>query len=231
MDFKSYASGSSGNFYTLSDGETKIIIEAGIRISEIKKSLNFRLSEIAGVLISHSHKDHCLSVKEIIKAGLNVYMLEETREEIGIKHHRIKIIEPLKQFKIGTMNILPFDVQHDVKAVGFLIQDDKGIKFLYATDTYYIKYQFKNVSIIAVECNYSEEILEENILAGDVPVLMKKRLKKSHFSLENVKDFLLANDLRETKEIWLLHMSSRNSNPEMFKREIQAVTGKPVYIA
>ena len=82
-----------------------------------------------------------------------------------------------------------------------------------------------------VECNYSMDILNENIKAGRVPAAQKKRILQSHFNLENVKDFLLANDLSQVKEIWLLHLSDRNSDAELFKREIMELTGKPVYIA
>ena len=82
-----------------------------------------------------------------------------------------------------------------------------------------------------IECNYSKKILDENIAAGRVPMVQKNRLLKSHFSLKNVKDFLNANDLSKVNEIWLLHLSDRNSNAERFKREIQEISGCPVYIA
>jgi len=82
-----------------------------------------------------------------------------------------------------------------------------------------------------VECNYSMDILNENIRTGKIPAVMKKRLLQSHFSLDNVKGFLKANDLSQVKEIWLLHLSDSNSNTERFKREIQELTGKPVYVA
>jgi len=63
-----------------------------------------------------------------------------------------------------------------------------------------------------------------------VPPALKKRILKSHFSLENVKEFLKANDLSRVQEIWLLHLSDGNSDAERFKREIQELTGKMVFI-
>ncbi|MCP7855473.1 hypothetical protein JKR18_02825, partial [Listeria monocytogenes] len=59
--------------------------------------------------------------------------------------------------------------------------------------------------------------------------VQKKRVLQSHFSLENVKDFLKANDLSHLREIHLLHISEKNGDPERFKNEIQAMTGIPVY--
>jgi len=82
-----------------------------------------------------------------------------------------------------------------------------------------------------VECNYSASILDANIALGKVPQVMKKRLTRSHFSLENVKEFFKANDLSKVEEIHLLHLSDSNSDEALFKEEIMKLTGKPVYIA
>jgi hypothetical protein len=50
-------------------------------------------------------------------------------------------------------------------------------------------------------------------------------------SLETCKGFLRANDLSRVQEIWLLHLSDANSDAARFKREIQELTGKVVYVA
>ena len=232
LTFKPIASGSKGNAYLVSDGKTKILIECGLKFRDIQIALDFRLSDINACLISHEHDDHSLSVKDVLRSGINVYTSNGTIEALKIKHHRLKPIKAKKQFKIGTFTILPFEVEHDAnEPLGFLLHSDNGERLLFATDTYFIRYRFNNLSIIAVECNFSEKILEQNILDGIVPVAMKKRLIQSHFSLENYKEFLKANDLSKVKEIWLLHISNRNSDEELFKREIQQLTGKPVYIA
>ncbi|MNU00815.1 hypothetical protein D3C72_2440420 [compost metagenome] len=49
--------------------------------------------------------------------------------------------------------------------------------------------------------------------------------------MQHVKDFLKANDTREVDEIWLLHLSDGNSDAELFKREIQELTGAAVQVA
>jgi len=82
-----------------------------------------------------------------------------------------------------------------------------------------------------VECNFATDILKENVANGIVTVSLKDRIISSHFSLENVKDFLRANDLSKVEEIWLLHLSNDNSDEERFKEEIQKLTGKLVFIA
>lgn len=230
MEFKSFGSGSAGNMYTLSDGYTKIMIEAGIGTKEIKRALNFKVSELSGVLLSHAHGDHSRSIKDMARMGVDCYMPHATADVLGINHHRIKKIENKKTFKIGTFTILSFDVQHDVDAFGYLIQNEQGERLVFITDSFYCKYRFENLTHIAIEANYSIDILNENIFSGSTHAAMKKRLLRSHFSLENVKEFLKANDLTKVEEIWLLHLSDSNSDADRFKREIQEITGKVVYV-
>lgn len=231
IEIKTLASGSKGNAYLISDGHTKILLECGITWKEIQKKTNFQTSDIRACLVSHSHSDHCKSIKDVAKAGIDIYLSEEEKNTIGIEHHRAKPIRPKLQFQIGTWSILPFDVNHDVaEPLGFLMVNQTGEKLLFATDTYYIKYKFPGLTHIMIECNYSIDILDANIETGRIPGVMKRRLLRSHFSLENVKEFFKANDLSKVQEIWLLHLSDNNSDENLFKDEIEKLTGNLVFI-
>ncbi|ANU13488.1 Metallo-beta-lactamase superfamily domain protein in prophage [Planococcus halocryophilus Or1] len=231
IEIKTLATGSKGNCYYITDGYTPLLLEAGIKFRDIQRKLNFQTRDIKGCLITHEHKDHCMGVPDVLKAGITCYLSKGTKDELGIEHHRLKVVENKKQFQIGTWTILPFDVQHDVsEPFGFLLVNSAGDKLLFATDTYYIKYRFKDITHLMVECNYSQKILDENILSGRTPKVLRKRLMRSHFSLENVKEFLKANDLSKLQEIWLLHLSDSNSNEEQFRQEVAELTGKMIYI-
>ncbi|KIL73722.1 MBL fold metallo-hydrolase [Bacillus badius] len=231
IEIRTLATGSKGNCYHITDGSTPLLLECGIRFKDIQKQLNFKTSNLAGCLVTHEHKDHCAGLQDVLKAGINTYMSAGTAEAIGIHHHRIKKVEAKKQFQLGTWTILPFDVQHDVsEPFGFLLANQAGDKLLFATDTYYIKYKFNGLTHLMVECNYSMKILYENVSAGRIPKVLKKRVMQSHFSLENFKEFLQENDLSKVQEIWMLHLSDTNSNEEQFKQEIQELTGKMIYV-
>ncbi|QNK86464.1 MBL fold metallo-hydrolase [Sporosarcina sp. resist] len=231
IEIKTLATGSTGNCYYVTDGTTPLLLECGISFKNIQKALNFKTSVIAGVLVTHEHKDHCKAVSEVADRGLNIYMSPGTKEAIGINHHRIKVVENKKRFKLGTWTVLPFDVQHDVsEPFGFLLANEVGDKLLFATDTFYVRYRFEGLTHIMVEANYSTEILNENIMTGRVHDGMKRRLIKSHFSLENVLEFLKANDLSRVQEIHLLHLSDTNSDEAMFKKAVQEQTGKLVFV-
>lgn len=166
-----------------------------------------------------------------MKAGIDCYMSQGTAEALGLFGHRVHIIKARQQFQLGTFTVLPFELNHDVFNLGFLLANQEGEKLLYASDTSYIRYRFRGLTHIMIEANYSLDILKRNVDAGTVPKELKNRILKSHFSLENVKKFLQANDLGKVQEIWLLHLSEQNSCEKRFKEEVQKITGKPTYIA
>ncbi|WP_339260905.1 MBL fold metallo-hydrolase [Lysinibacillus sp. FSL K6-3209] len=231
VEIKTFASGSKGNMYTVFDGKTKLMLEAGISIKEIKKALEFQTSNLGGVLVSHAHLDHSKSVKNLLKMGINVYLSQGTKDTLQLDNHRIKVIKSKEQFRIGTWTILPFDVQHDVnEPLGFLLQSDNGSKMLFATDTYYVKYRFTGLTHILIECNYDQQTLDENVESGRIHPAMRKRVMKSHFSLENLLEFFKANDLSKVEEIHLLHLSDGNSNTERIFKAVARQTGKMIFI-
>jgi phosphoribosyl 1,2-cyclic phosphodiesterase len=232
MNINCLASSSKGNCYVINDGSTQIMIECGIRFREIQRRTGFQTSSIVGCLVTHEHKDHCKSIEDAIKTGIDCYLTQGTADALKVTGHRVKLIEPKKQFGVGSWTVLPFETQHDAaEPVGFLLMNQVGEKLLYATDTYYIRYKFSGLTHLMLECNHSRDILNANVASGAVPAAMKKRLIQSHMSLETAKEFLKINDLSKVQEIVLIHLSDGNSDEARFKREIQELTGKLVRIA
>lgn len=232
MEIKILASGSSGNAYRISDGETALLLDAGIPLKAIQAGLGFRVRDIEGCFITHAHKDHSKAAKDLARLGMNIYTSKGTADACGLTGHRIKIVCALEELEIGTFRVLPFDVQHDApEPLGFLCTSTAtGEKLLYFTDTYYLKYRFQGLTHIMAECNYSEEGIRSSVDAGYIPVELVPRLVKSHMSLEHLLDMLRANDLRLLRQIYLIHLSENNSNAEKFKEEVQRQTGAEVYV-
>ncbi len=231
IEIKTIATGSKGNAYVVTDGVTKLLLECGIPFKNIQKAMNYQTDDIEGCLISHEHMDHCKGLQSVLKAGITIYTSEGTKDGMGVAHHRIKVVKNKEPFEVGTWTILPFDVSHDVnEPFGFLLQNQEGEKLLFATDTYYIKYKFPGLTHLMIECNYCQSILDANVENGRVPVFLKRRVMKSHFSLENVLEFLKANDLSKVQEIWLLHLSDNNSDEQLIRNEVAKLTGKMIYI-
>lgn len=223
-------SGSSGNCYLLKASKETLVLEAGLTLSEIKKGLDYSISGVVGVLISHIHKDHSLSASDLAKIGIPVFALENVFFGLPGSHF-YHTIEPMHGFKVGGFKIFPFPVSHDVPCVGFVITHDEMGKLLFATDTMMIEYKFQGLNHIMIEANYDDRILDYNIEQGYVSPAMKKRLLGSHMELQTTKGILEANDLGKVSEIILIHLSSNNSNGPEFKAEAERATGIPTYIA
>lgn len=232
MKLKVLGSSSKGNCYLIQNKNETLIIECGLAYRNIVKALDFNLSNVVGCLITHEHKDHSKSIKDLIKNGIDIYSSRGTFEALEINSHRAKAVKSEEQFKVGNFTVVAFQTQHDcIEPLGFLIFHEELGKLLFATDTYYIQYNFPGLNHILIECNYDEDILSTNVESKKVHPSLKKRIVRSHFSLTNLKGFFKANDLSKVLNIILIHLSSDNSDSEYFRKEIEKVTGKPVGVA
>lgn len=232
--FDALASSSDGCCYVLRSGtRPPLLIDAGIKYSDIQRGMRFKASSLAGALISHGHGDHCKAVQNLMEAGIDCYASRETWGEIKLGlHHRAHKLTAESQVQIGPWGVRPFSAVHDSPGtLGFYIASPCGAKGLYLTDSAYSPYTFEGLTHLFVECNYSREILRRNTLYGSLDAERFKRTTQNHMSLDRLLGFLAANDLSKVQEIHLLHLSDANSDEVAFKEAVQRATGKPVYVA
>ncbi len=231
MDIKILASGSKGNAYTVSDGETTLLLDAGISLQRIREGMGFRLREVTAALITHEHQDHIFAAQKLAAYGVDVYASAGTIAAGGLSGHRIHMVTARQPFDVGTFRILPFEVEHDAaEPLGYLCASKTGEKLLYVTDTYFVRYRFKGLTHIMVECNYSEESLRRAVEGRYTPIERVPRLMHSHMSLETLKGMLEVTDLSRVQQIYLLHMSDDNGDSGQCRDEIARLTGAEVYV-
>ncbi|HQO87830.1 MAG TPA: MBL fold metallo-hydrolase [Bacteroidia bacterium] len=224
--------GSSGNCYILEGRTSSLIIECGVRFFEIKRALNFNYDRVAGMLISHEHKDHCRSAKEVAAAGINIFASEGTITALGFSSHRLFSMKENESQTIGEFVVMPFKIQHDAaEPFGFLIHHLECGNVLFLTDSAYSPYRFADLNQIIIEANYSLEIVEDRNVNGSMNGALVQRVMTSHMSIDTCVRLLKANDLSKVNNIVLIHLSDGNSHEREFVQRISEKTGKTVTAA
>lgn len=234
IKFISLVSGSSGNCYFLGTDTYGILIDAGIGIRTIKKSLKelgIALDMIRAVLVTHDHADHIKAVGHLgEKFGIPIYSTPEVH--IGINKSyciteklstSIHYLYKEQQLQLEDFAITPFEVPHDgTDNVGYCIEID-GKVFSFLTDlghitpiaaTYICKANY-----LILEANYDEEMLR----MGPYPQYLKERIAgpNGHMSNRDTAEFLSENITEELKYIWLCHLSKDNNHPELACKTVE----------
>lgn len=228
MEFKAYASSSSGNSYSVSDGETTLLLECGLTLKKLQKAVGFDLNKFAACLVSHCHADHSKCVKELLQRGMPVYMSPGTAEALEVEG--VELVEHMEQFQIGSFDCISFDVFHDAKEpLGFLIKSRvDGDIFVFATDTVNLRYKFPGLNLLAIEANFDPVILDRS---ERMPEKVKHRIQNSHMSIEVLCDYLRTMDLSQCREIHLLHLSDSTSHEGHFLNKVRRVVPPHVNVS
>lgn len=195
LSLKVLATGSKGNCYLLSTDDETLILDCGVKVSDIKKGLNFNISRIAGVVCSHEHKDHNLSLEHLRNMGLKIFAPYEFGD-VNSAH-----------VNMGEFDVTSFKVPHNgIHNSGFLIKV-KDQKLLYLTDLEYCPYTFKKQTInhVLIECNYQNELVDRY-----APNYQHKL--KGHCSLETCKSFLEKGLGDGVESVILIHMGEESCN-------------------
>lgn len=201
--------GSQGNCYLLQrDNDNFIALDCGCNWKRVMVATKFRPMDIDFALVTHSHSDHSKHMRDFTGNGISVLTSER--------------IMPKKIYKKGDVEIIPFEVPHDVLCYGYLIRVD-GRTVVYMTDFGYCKYTFKSwgVDTWLIACNYtsppnSEEANYAHVVWG-------------HSSLDTVKNILEANKCDAMKNVILCHYSGGSDTDQMVE-EIKSVVGDGVNV-
>lgn len=143
--FISLASGSSGNCYYLGTDTYGILIDAGIGIRTIKKTLkdfNILMESIRAVFVTHDHADHIKAVGHLgEKMNIPVYTTARIHEGINRSYcmteklsTSVRYLEKQVPMMLEDFRIESFEVPHDgTDNVGYCIEID-GKVFSFLTD-------------------------------------------------------------------------------------------------
>lgn len=226
--FMSIGSGSSGNCYYLGTETYGILIDVGIPVRFIKKSLKdvgIGLETIRAIFITHDHADH---IKSVGPLGERCFIPVYTTAKIhgGINHSYcvteklstcVRYLEKQQPMQFRDFTIESFEVPHDgTDNVGYCITID-GKTFCFVTDlgeiTPLVASYIQRANYLIIESNYDEEMLA----MGPYPEYLKNRIASStgHLSNQTTSRFLAEHIESHLKYVWLCHLSKDNNHPDL----------------
>lgn len=234
IKFISLASGSSGNCYYLGIHGYGILVDAGIGIRTIKKTLKefgISLDSIRAVFVTHDHADHIKAVGHLgEKYGIPIYSTPEIHAGINRSYcmteklsSSVRHLYKEQPIQLEDFTITAFEVPHDgTDNVGYFIEAF-GKTFSFLTDlgeiTPTAAHYICRANYLVLEANYDESMLQ----MGPYPAYLKQRIASNHGHMSNrdTAEFL-AEHLHEGLEyIWLCHLSKDNNHPELAYKTVE----------
>lgn len=244
-------SGSSGNCYYVKYGTNGVLLDAGISYKDTLKKIKSEMLNVDMLCVTHSHGDHAKYVKEYLQRGIKCIMSSDTKYELGLKDDygvlTINSCECIVDRRYIENRIHCFPIKHDVPNLAYYIcfpklnslkQLEIDKKVLYITDTYDVSFDIeKDTTHLILECNYDEAIMHANEVGKNGYLLkLNERIRRAHLSLDKCMDFLNRNLTDNIEEVWLCHLSSQNSDAELFKSKAEQIVAQKglstkIYIA
>ncbi len=228
------ASGSKGNSIYISDGNTSILVDAGLSGIEIQRRMNsadLDIHTLDAIIVSHEHSDHIRGVGVMSRRyKLPVYITPGTQQAAGKQLgqlHETRPFEIGRAFDINELVIHPFATSHDAHdPAGFTISRN-GKKIGIATDlgiaTGMVKQHLKSCDLLVLEANHDPTMLIE----GPYPWPLKQRIKSrnGHLSNEDSGDLLAEIKHDNLCHVVLAHLSETNNAPQVARRTVEKVLG------
>lgn len=226
-------SNSKGNSYALDAGDEILLLEAGINPKEIGEAIGCRLDKAVGCICTHRHGDHFKFAGHLASCGIKIYgPSDAVGNDKTRDYHRFIPLEAEQTIHLGNFDIVPFDNYHDVPIFGYIIRHKDMGTMLFSTDSYRLGMTLRGIKHFLIEANYSDDLLKQGVRSGAIHKAQADRIMMSHMSLEYCIKYLRDCEAYNTaKTITLCHLSSRNSNPQVFRDMVAGAFGIPTYIA
>ena len=231
MKISVLASGSTGNCTLVSEGETHLLIDAGIsarRIAEGLRREGVAPQALSAILITHEHTDHIKGLEVLThRCDAPVYAVRAVADALlalmPAVRERLCVPEPDCAVLIGQTAVTPFLVSHDsAGCCGYRVSGPSG-SFGICTDlgvvTDAVRCALTGVNCAVIESNHDLTMLR----TGPYPAFLKKRIRSERGHLSNDDAAALAVYLTETgaEALILGHLSRHNNTPGEALRTVQ----------
>lgn len=219
-------SGSSGNASVIHGPDGNLLLDAGFSAVEIRRRLEkagVDPASIRAILVTHAHPDHvhlsgCAALAK--RLDIPVYLMRESIPELQQRSINIPsnvvFFQPGFGFELCGIQIAPFEVSHDVHAVGYTFSVH-GHKIGFATDLGFVsnlvKTRLGGCELLVLESNYDPVMLRNSKRS----LTLKRRIASriGHLSNANAMEALEELLAPETKHLVLAHISRECNASEL----------------
>ncbi len=231
MKFFVISSGSCGNCCYVEENGSAVLVDCGVSLRVIKKSLDEfgeDISKVKSILITHEHNDHIKGLgvtaqklkAEIFANELVCPVIEDTLYRDG---RNAKLTSFSGSFETAGFGVEVLPLSHDsVSCVGYRITGSGGV-YVSLTDTGVLPAGaddfIRGADTLLLESNYDEDMLER----GSYPRTLKKRISGDSGHLSNVQasEILVRCPDLNVGRVVLGHLSENNNTAELAFDEAQ----------
>ncbi len=219
------ASSSKGNASFVKEGQTSLLLDAGISFRRLTHGLGALGSSpqcLKAVLITHEHGDHIKGLPMLAaKCNMPIYASRGTARALVMQFpqlkDRVKTFFAGDVFSIGDFEVTTFPTSHDcAQSVGYVLRSSGGAMAL-VTDlgciTYEVESALQGVDFLLLEANHDIE----RLWMGPYPVGLKKRIlgDRGHLNNEDSAKLAVYAAKSGTRQIVLVHLSEENNTPAL----------------
>lgn len=242
MELVVLASGSKGNAVFVELDGVKLLIDAGISATRIRKGLaeyGVEPAELAGVLLTHEHRDHIAGLATLSKwYHLPIFSRRATlaalSRQMQVPGDCLQPVEELglfaeeggigqDSFALEGVEVAPFATSHDAVApVGWRLRGSEN--FTLATDlgfvTSSVQAALEGADVLMLEANHDPGMLQ----AGSYPWPLKRRIlsNKGHLANSDAA-WALARLRKLPQQVVLAHLSEENNRPEVAAETVEQI--------
>lgn len=226
--FMSLSSGSCGNCYYLGTDEGGILIDAGVSLRKLKKTLlenGLDMDSFSAVLVTHDHLDHIRHLGSYCKKlSRPVYTTGVIHNALARHTFTSSTIAPCRRVlpegewtEVAGMKVRYFVVPHDAtQTVGYAIEL-AGHKFVIMTDIGRMTDEAVELALkadtVVVESNYDIDML----MSGPYTHELKMRIVQGcgHLSNDECASAVKRFWHEGLKNIFLCHLSDNNNTRQL----------------
>lgn len=219
----SLASGSSGNSILVRDGDTALLIDAGMGIRRLTAAMaefEMNAADLSAILITHEHSDHITGAVRMARR-YNVPLISTAPTLAAIPEaesvpHRV--IDAGGEMAFGNVLVRSFAISHDaVCPVGYSVNSNSA-KVCSVTDTGMLTPELireaESADLLILESNHDVDMLR----TGPYPYYLKRRISgdRGHLSNDTAAGLLVELAAKEREmSVWLAHLSQTNNTPSI----------------